>query len=104
MLNILAAAIIVVLTAVKGPAPLHTTAQITVTGPYEGAVCVFVVQEETPVSSQMCAQGVVELAPGSTAKVDIELVGSEAGTWEIVGILPDTSPTVFAEPVTVVVE
>lgn len=84
-----------------GPAPLHITATVGVSGPFTGQVCV-VVSEETAVVGVLCTvNDTEEVAAGVRRTFDIQLVGTQPGTYILHPAIHNDDLTQFGEPLQV---
>lgn len=85
----------------EGPAPLHIVATVSVSGPFEGQVCV-VVTEEAEMVGLLCTDNDTESVPaGVRSTFDIKMVGSQAGTYVLHPVTHTDDGTVYGEGVQV---
>lgn len=87
---------------VKEDDPIHFT--VTVTGPYEGEVClVALAADSDEAQGGICPQawGDVELKEGESVKLEKDIEGPGKGEFRIEAVLPDADFYSNAVPVTI---
>ena len=72
---------------VVGEVPLSVVAQVHVTGPYNGPVCMVILQHKKPVAGPFCSEkGPFAVKDGYSLFVDIELTAVESGQYELMAV------------------
>jgi len=77
------------MTATLQPGPQNVHLRYTVTGPYEGRVCVDIDTPEDEHAAALCADEPVKVEAGKSMDVDEALHGP-TGDWKLTPVLPDT--------------
>ena len=83
----------------SGQAPLQVHAQVQVNGPYQGPVCLVVLQHKEFLAGPFCTEFELNVAEDRVDFADLSITGTKPGEYEFVAVGID----VASEPVTVTI-